>query len=822
MRSLFLAAAWCALLLLVPAAQAQTLTMTAVTVEPAEITLHHGEDTHRLLVTGTFSDQSFRDVTTTATYQIADPAIATVDPTGTVRPAGMGRTTVAVIVNGLSKAIPVTVKSAARVPVSYANDIQPILAKAGCNSGACHGAASGKKGFKISLRGYDPSTDHAPLTRGTMGRRVDLVNPDLSLLLLKPTGAVPHEGSTRFGQQSPYGKTFRRWIAEGVVNDLATAPQVVGIEVSPALRSFPQPGLQQPLLVRARYSDGRLRDVTADARYSSSNETVVQVGEDGLVRMPRKGESAVMIRYGSFVAISHFVVLKHDPAFTWTNPPAHNYIDQHIDAKLKAMEIAPSEICTDEEFLRRASYDVIGLPPTPAEVRAFLGDSRTDKRARKIDELLGRPEHAEFWASKWADLLKVRFELLRDKGTWGFYRWLRDNVASNKPFNRFVHELLTADGSCSESPAANYWRVFTTPEDAAEATAQVFLGIRVLCAKCHDHPFEKWVQKDYYGLSAFFSQVGRKPAGREDLVVFRNPTPALARHPNTGEMLTPKYLDGANVPVKEDQDARIHFADWLTRKDNPFLARATVNRLWSHLFGKGIIDPVDDLRSSNPPVNAPLLEALTKDFLDRDFDVRAILRTMLNSRTYQASARSNPFNAGDRQNFSHNVPRRLSAEQLLDSLTQITGIPEGFRARYQATGQISLPVLGVRAGSLPDRGMTTDMLDLFGKPRGESSCACERNDEASMTQALHLINGQGIATRLANPGGTLGQLVRTAGITEEKIAEEIYLVVLCRLPKAHEVALVKKHIAVDPAKRFEAAQDVLWALLNTREFLFNH
>lgn len=800
---------------------AQTAALTGLTVEPGEITLHHGDDVHRLMASGKLGDGTIRDVSRSATFRSADSAVATVSSSGLVRPVGPGRTTVQVAVSGLTAAIRVTVKTANPAPVSFGHDVMPILAKAGCNSGACHGAASGKRGFKISLRGYDPAADYPTLTRGTIGRRLDLLRPEQSLLLLKPTGQTPHEGGKRFDLNSGYGKTLKRWIVEGAQSDLMTAPQLVGIEVTPTFRSFPQPKLEQQLLVRARYSDGRLRDVTGDARYSSSNDSAAEVDEAGLVRMPNKGEAAIMVRYGPFVAISHFVVLKHDPAFVWSNPPEANYIDTHIHNKLKAMEILPSPLCTDEEFLRRVSYDVIGLPPTVAEVRAFRADARPDKRARKIDELLDRPEHAEFWASKWADLLKVRFELLRDKGTWGLYRWLRDSVAANKRFDRFVHELLTADGSCNASPAANYWRVFTTPEDAAEGTAQVFLGIRVLCAKCHDHPFEKWVQKDYYGLSAFFSQVSRKPAPREDLVVFRNGAAASSRHPNTGESLTPKYLDGAAVPVKEDQDARIVLADWLTRKDNPFLAKATVNRLWSHLFGRGIIDPVDDIRSSNPPVNAPLLDALTKDFLTHDFDVRYLLRTMLNSRAYQASARTNPFNSEDRQNFSHYVPRRLSAEQLLDTVVQITGIPEGFRARFPATGQISLPVGGVRAGSLPDRGMTTDLLDLFGKPRGESSCACERNDEASMTQALHLINGAGIASRLANPGGKLAAVTRTAGITDEQIIEEVYLLVLCRSPHQHEIPPVKKYFTT-LGKRPEAAQDLMWALVNSKEFLFNH
>jgi hypothetical protein len=402
------------------------------------------------------------------------------------------------------------------------------------------------------------------------------------------------------------------------------------------------------------------------------------------------------------------------------------------------------------------------------------------------------------------------------------YRWLRDNVAGNKPFDLQVRELVDAEGSCAENPAANFWRVFPNTDDASEAVVQVFFGVRLMCAKCHDHPFEKWVQKDYYGMAAFFAQVARKPGPRStDVVVFRGETPALATHPRTGEVLHPKFLDGVSQPVTAEQDARRLLAEWMTRKDNPFLARATVNRVWSFLFARGIIDPVDDIRSSNPPVNGPLLDALAKDFVEHDFDVRHLLRTVLNSRTYQLSARTNPFNKDDTQDFSHALPRRLSAEQLLDTLGQVTGIPESFTPRYAGAGTVALPVGGVRAGQLPDRQLTAEMLELFGRPKGESSCSCERHEEASMTQALHLINGKSVADRLANPGGRVGKLVQTPGMSEEQIIEALYLAVLSRLPRAGEKELMRKHFAASGDK-LKAAQDVTWVLLNTKEFLFNH
>ncbi|MBY0524135.1 MAG: DUF1553 domain-containing protein [Gemmataceae bacterium] len=793
-----------------------------LSVEPAAITLMHGDDRHHVLVSGKLADGSYRDLSRTVRYTSSNPAVAEVSLQGIVTPKSAGQAMIQVSAGDANASVTVTVKSAERRQVSFANDVMPILAKSGCNSGACHGAASGKKGFKISLRGYDPASDFKTLTRGTEGRRLNFNEADRSLFVLKPTGVVPHEGGKRFEYQSSYANVLKRWIAEGAGSDTTTAPRLTGIEVFPKLRSFPEPKLEQQLLVLARYSDGSVRDVTEDARYLSNNERAAEVDESGLVKMHDKGEAALMIRYGEMVAVSNLVIMKRDPAFAWSNPAENNTIDKLVNAKLKHMEILPSELTSDEEFVRRVYYDVIGIPPSPEECRAFTADKAVDKRAKLIDALLDRPEHADYWALKWGDLLKNRFDLLRDKGTWGMHRWVRDSIAANKRFDVFARELITADGSCAENPPANYWRVFTNPEDAAEATIQVFFGVRIMCAKCHDHPFEKWVQKDYYGVSAFFTQVGRKTGSRrDDMIIYRNEVAAQARHPTTGETLNPKFLDAGVVPIGAQDDGREKLAEWMTRKDNPVFAKATVNRLWSHLFGKGIIDPVDDIRSSNPPVNAPLLDALTKDFVDRDFDVRHILRTMLNSRTYQLAARINRFNQEDRQNFSHALPRRLTAEQLFDTVSQATGIRETFRGRIGNNGTVSMPNGGLRAGQLPDRQLTAEMLDLFGRPRGDSSCACERFDETSMTHALHLINGKSLSDRIASPGGKLARLLATPKITNEQVVEELYLLVLCRLPKAAEMELMLKYFE-SAGDRAKAAQDVMWVLFNKREFLFNY
>jgi len=802
---------------------AQSSAYVAGTIHPAKIVLRHAHDKQRLLVTGQLPDGSLRDLTREASFASRDGKIVQVDAKGLVTVSGKGATTIQIQAAGLKLEVPVEVSIADARPVSFANDVMPLLARFDCNSGGCHGAAAGKKGFKVSLRGYDPASDYVSLTRGTEGRRLNFSDPAQSLLVLKPTGQVPHDGMKRFEPDSWGAGLIARWIAAGASSDLADAPKLIGLDVFPTFRSFQKKEADQQLIVTAQFSDGTSRDVTAAARYTSGNESACLVSEDGLARLHAKGEATLSVRYGHLMALSNLVALDHDPTFAWTNPAEANYVDTHIHAKLKGLQILPSEICGDTDFLRRVHYDLTGLPPTAEEVKEFLADKRVDKRAKKIDALLERPEHAEFWAGKWADLFKMRFDTLRDRGTWGLFRWLRDSIASNKPYDQFVREIVTAGGSCAEQAPANFYRVFDNPNEASEATIQIFFGIRLMCARCHDHPFEKWVQTDYYGMSAFFSQVARKPGGlRDDLVIFRNETLPQAQHSTSKAMIQPKLLDAAFVPVKPDDDARSVLAGWMTKKDNPYLARAAVNRFWSHLFGKGIIDPVDDIRSSNPPSNPALLDALAKDFVDHGFDVKHILRVMLNSNAYQRSSRANKSNRQDTTHFSHAVPRRLTAEQVLDTLSQVTGIRENFRSRFgEATA--ALPAGGVRAGALPDRQLTAELLDIFGRPRGESSCACERVDEISLTLALHLINGGSVARRLADPNGKLAKLAADPKMNEEKLIEELYLNVLCRPPNPREKDVLRKHFAATgPKLRMQAAQDAVWALFNSKEFLFNH
>lgn len=814
---------WCILCFLVASnAHGQTVYVSG-SAHPPAITLKHGNDRQLLLITGQLPDGGTRDATREVSFRSGDEKVVRVEGHGVIVPVGTGKTIIQISGPGIKVEVPVEVASSALKPVSFANDIMPLLARFDCNSGGCHGAAAGKKGFRVSLRGYDPANDYVSLTRGTEGRRLNFGDPAQSLLVLKPTGQTPHDGMKRFEPDTWGAKLLERWIAEGARSDLEAAPKLVGLEVFPSFRSFQKKDVQQQLVVTAQFSDGSKRDVTAEARYSSGNEACCLIDENGLARLHAKGEATVSVRYGHMMALSNLAALDHDPSFVWNHPPEANYIDKHVHEKLKKLQILPSETCSDAEFLRRVHYDLTGLPPTADEVKAFLKDSRSDRRARVIDHLLDRPEHAEFWASKWADLFKMRFETLKDRGTWGLYRWLRDSIAANKPYDQFVREIVTANGSCAEEAPANFYRVFDNPNEASEATVQIFFGIRLMCARCHDHPFEKWVQTDYYGLAAFFTQVGRKPGSvREDVVVFRNDTVPQAQHSTSKAMIQPKLLDAAFVPVKAEEDARAVLAEWMTRKDNPYLARAAVNRFWSHLFGKGIIDPVDDIRTSNPPSNPALLDALAKDFVDTGYNVKHILRVMLNSNAYQRSAKTNKWNQQDTIYLSHAIPRRLTAEQVLDTLSQVTGVRENFRSRF-GEGTAALPSGGVRAGALPDRQLTAELLDIFGRPRGESTCSCERVEEISLTLALHLINGGSLNKRLADPNGKFTRMGSDTKLNDDTLIEELYLNVLCRMPTPRERDVLRKHfVAAGPRMRAQAVQDAAWALFNSKEFLFNH
>ncbi|HZT31457.1 MAG TPA: DUF1549 domain-containing protein [Bryobacteraceae bacterium] len=701
----------------------------------------------------------------------------------------------------------------ATAKVTFVKDVEPILDKVGCTSGTCHGAAKGKNGFKLSLRGYDPEFDYRALVYDLAGRRFNRVDPARSLMLLKPSMTLPHGGGLRLPVGSPYYNTVLEWISEGVEYGDPVSAQVAQLEVQPPEILMQKPGGKQQLRVTAHYADGSTRDVTRDAIYSSNTPTIADVNDSGLVSSLRKGEAAMLVRYEGKLAVINVTALTEQPGFTWTRVPEYNYIDQFIDAKLQRVKILPSELTTDAEFLRRASLDLIGLPPTVEELRAFLADKTETrlKRSRMIDKLMARPEFVDHWTVKWGDLLQVNRSRLGDKGMWAFREWIRESVASNKPYDRMVRELITARGSTFQNPPANFFRFTRDPKVEMETTTQLFLGVRMSCAQCHDHPFEKWTQNQYYQLSAFFAGVGIKEgADSNEEIIYDKREGAEVKHPKDGHIVKAKFLFGGEKIQPHEQDLRDALADWLTSPDNELFGKSMANRLWSYFFGRGIIEPVDDIRASNPPSNPQLLDALTRDFVGHEFDIRHMIRTIANSRTYQLSFRTNSWNADDEINFSHASPRRLTAEELYDAISlatgtrpQVRGVPKNFLAEQ-------FPDSNVEKGGF---------LDLFGRPERQTSCECERRSDVSLVQALNMVNGATIADAVAGESGRVAKLM-LSGATDRQIIEELYLAALSRPPEPRELDLAQTYLARG-GNRAERAQDLLWALLNSNAFLFN-
>ncbi len=782
--------------------------ITALKVHPEALTLAHARDGRRVLVSGRTQDGRWVDVTSWAVL-VPTSAGVKVQEDGSIYPMTTGTTKVAVTVKGLSTEFPVTVKSMETPPVSFVRDVMPLLSHAGCNNGTCHGAAKGKNGFKLSLRGYDPDFDYELLIEDISGRRFNRAFPEQSLMLLKPTSEVPHKGGQVIVPGSRDYELIRHWIAEGVVSDVKTTQRVERLEVLPNSAELSMPGTMQQLIVIAHYPDGTTRDVTREAKFTSSVNDVAKVTDDGVVTAERRGETAILTRYEGAYSTNGIIVMGDRSGYKWVETPQYNYIDTHVHNKLKRMKILPSELCTDEEFVRRIYLDLTGIPPTPAQVRSFLTDTSKAKREQLIDTLAETPEFADHWTHKWADLLQSNRKFLGERGVWLFQQWIHQSISQNRPYDRFVRELITATGSTYKNPAANYFRVSREYTAAVENTTQLFLGVRFSCNKCHDHPFEKWTQNQYYEFGAFFADVqvkrGQLPG---DEVVYANYAETPVKHPRTLAVVEPSVPFGE---VRKDTEDKLHvLADWLTSKDNPMFARAGVNRLWSYFMGRGIIEPVDDIRTSNPPSNPELLDALTKDFVDSGFDMKHIMKTITRSRTYQQSIKTNKWNQADTINFSHAAARRLTAEQLLDAI----GVATGSRPRFEEVPK------KFRAVQLPDSKVKDDgFLKLFGRPERESSCECERTTEVSLAHAMNLINGPTVADALIDPKGRIAQLLK-ANQEDRALVEELYLATLSRLPQKNEYALAVEHLANAESKE-EGAQDLLWALINSPAFLFN-
>ena len=698
--------------------------------------------------------------------------------------------------------------------VTFLRDVAPILNRVGCTQGTCHGAAKGKNGFKLSLRGYDPRFDYEALLYDLSGRRFNRADPGKSLMLLKPIMDVAHGGGQRFEKNSDYYKIIYKWIAEGVPYGDPAKDSVAEMQVEPKDIFMRKPDETASVKVLVKFADGQTRDVTREASIESNVPSVAPVDVNSAsVKGERIGEATLMVRYQGKFAMIPVTVLNPKPGFAWKALPQYNFIDQKIDAKLEKLHIAPSPTADDATFLRRVSLDLTGEIPTPAAIRAFVADTTPthEKRARMIDQLIASPAYVDHWTVKWSDLLQSNRKYLGEKGVYEFQDWIRQSIASNKPYDKWVHELLTARGSSYDNPAANYFRVTREARPTMEKTTQVFLGVRMVCAQCHDHPFERWTQSQYYQMSAFFSAVGLR-AGYEvgEEIVFDQRADYEMKHPKTGRVVKPVFMVSLNnpAPIPDNQRRRDALADWVTSKENPFFAKAIANRVWSYFFGRGIIDPVDDIRASNPPANPALLDALTKDVIDHNFDLQHLMRTIANSRAYQTSFVPNEWNAKDRDNFSRAYPRRLTAEELMDAVSAAAGARPAFAGTPEDTDaqQIVDPHVGEEG-----------FLDVFGRPVRETSCECERRSDFSLPQALNLVNGVTISDVVADPKGRVAKLV-LSGKDDKAMVEELYLAALGRFPDAQESDRGVKYLA--GGAKASRTQDLMWALLNSKGFLY--
>jgi hypothetical protein len=786
--------------------------LTKLEVFPAEIQLTTARDRQSIVVQGTFADGITRDVTAAATITPGDAKLLK-RVGATFYPAADGATTLAIAYGGKSLAMPVKVSQAAvQTPLSFRLDVMPVFMRAGCNTGSCHGAARGKDGFRISLFGFDPEGDYFRLTREMVGRRINLAVPSDSTLITKATGAVNHTGGKRFESSSELYQTMHGWIEAGAHNDDASKlPTVVGVDLYPQRGVLDGKGATQQLTLRARYSDGTDRDVTSLAVFLTNNDVSAPVSVDGLVTAGERGEAFVMARFETHTVGSQFIVLPKGLSFTFPDEPEYNYIDKLVNDKLKKLRIAPSGQCDDEAFLRRASIDIVGLPPSLEEYNRFMASTDPAKRAKWVDELLERKEFSEIWVSKWAELLQVRTDPTKNvsqKAMFLYYNWLVDKLSKNMPMDEMVQELLGASGGTFKNAATNFYQITNETLPLTENVAQVFMGIRVQCAQCHNHPFDRWTQNDYYSFAAFFAQIGRKQGEDYRETIVFNSGGGEVNHPVGGRVMPPKFL-GGETPNVSGKDRRVVLAKWLASSQNPWFATSFANRVWAHFLGAGIVEQVDDFRVSNPASNPELLDALGKHFTDTKYNLKALVRDICNSRTYQRTTQRNASNAGDERNFAHALVRRIKAENLLDTISAVTDTKDKFEG---------LP-LGARAVQIADGTRSTYFLKTFGRATRETPCSCEVKMEPTLSQALHLLNGGTVNDKIKQ-GGLLAKLIATKKLPEERITD-LYIRTLTRKPSKDELAKLVP-LLNQSKDQAQALEDVFWALLNSREFLFNH
>ena len=780
-------------------------------VTPLSVTLQRPEDSQQLLVTEIAEGKAV-DLTRRVRYEVLPPRIVTVDADGLIHPVAEGTAQVIVHAGDAQFPVSVTVSGLANPgPVSFQYEVQPILTKARCNSGGCHGKAEGQNGFKLSLLGFDHSFDYDALTKESKGRRLSLTSPETSLLLRKATAEAPHGGGRKIEPDGPQYHRLLRWITSGAPAHIPDERQVVSIQVEPA-ELVMTPGGTQQLRVWAVDDQGQRRCATVESDYISNAPHIADANPRGLLQASEiPGESAILVRYLGHVAVCRVTMPR--TGSTFERPAETTLIDGHVWNKLTRLGIPPSPPIDDATFLRRAFLDVIGTLPTPAEARQFLADTAPEKRARLVDALLERPEYVDYWAMKWSDLLKADKLKITPQGTVGLTRWLRRQFAANRPYDEMCREILTAQGPVqSESPAA-FFKSLDSPEVTSRAVSQLFLGVRIECAQCHHHPSERWSQDDYAALAGFFSGivVKRLPEGTEAIIARGG---ADQKHPRTGDVVPARALGSADADFSNVLDRRQVLATWMTAPENSFFARAIANRMWSHYFGRGLVEPIDDMRATNPATNEPLLDALEAHMRHVKYDLKAFTRTLVLSQAYQLGSATDA-NREDRQHFSHSRPKAVPAEVLLDAISQTTGVPEKFNG-WPA---------GIRSIQVWDNRMPSYFFRIFGRPVRATVCECERSNEPSISQALHLLNSPEVNAKIGHRQGTARKLADSA-LSDDEITDEIYLGTLSRFPTPDERTLMKSAFEATSeargGRRQAAVEDILWTVLNTKEFLYNH
>jgi hypothetical protein len=797
---------------------------------PTDIPLVGPRASQQLVLVDEESGHAIADRTAAAKFASADPKVAAVDETGLVKPVGDGETTITATANGKSATAKVRVgKAKDPSPPNFRNEVMPILTRAGCNSGACHGALAGKGGLKLSLRGYDPDTDHFVLTRQASARRVDRSEPAKSLFLVKPTRMLPHGGGTRIQPGSWQYQVLLDWIAGGAGGVSPSDATVNRIEVLPRAAVLkPKDALR--LVVLAHYSDGRVVDVSRLAKFVSSEAQVADVDEDGQIKIGGNGEAAVSAMFNNRVSTatitSPFPNAIDEKSLAAS--PRVNFIDDHVLRKLRELRLPPSAQCTDAEFIRRAYLDAAGILPTPEELATFLADKSLEKRAKLIDSLLERSEFVDYWAYKWCDTMLVSTRKLPQQAMWAFYRSIRQSVADNKPWDRFARDILLANGSTLQHGAGNFYVLHRDVSDLSESISLTFLGMSVTCARCHNHPLEKWTQDQYWSMANLFSRVGMKNGERGGEVIIYPATSGDALHPRKQVPMPPTPLDGKPLSLDDTNDRRAYFADWLTSPENPYFAKALVNRVWKNFMGRGLVEAEDDLRETNPPTNRELFDEVAKDFVAHKYDVKYLIRLVMNSAAYQRSSRPVKGNETDDRFYSKYIVRRLSGEVILDALSQVTGVPTPFNKVYTGveggTADTANYPEGTRALQLPDTQVASHFLDAFGRPDRVQTCSCERQQDSTVGQALMLNNGQVLNDKLRSPKCRLNKWLDEK-VFDADLVKRVFTLALCREPTAAELSkmtALMKDAGTTPAARRESIEDLFWAVLTSREFVFNH